>query len=66
MIELSIEDMTCGGCVASITRVLRGLDPDVVVDADLDARRVKIDTPLDTEAVLAVIENAGFHPRAIT
>jgi copper chaperone CopZ len=65
MIELTINDMTCGGCVASITRVVKGLDPDAVVDADVATKRVNITSLIDTEAVVAAIANAGYHPQAI-
>ena len=44
MIELSIEDMTCGGCVASITRVVKGLDAGATVDANVGTKRVRIDS----------------------
>ena len=64
MIELTVNDMTCGGCVASITRVVQGLDPDAKVDADVESRRVKIDSVIDTEAVIAAIAHAGYHPVA--
>ncbi len=64
MIELTVDDMTCGGCVASITRVVKGLDPDAKVDADVETRRVNIDSVTDTEAVVAAIANAGYHPVA--
>jgi len=64
MIELTIEDMTCGGCVASITRVVRGLDPDAKVEADIETKRVCIDSPIDTDAVMAAIAHAGYHPQA--
>ncbi|MBP8120737.1 MAG: heavy-metal-associated domain-containing protein [Burkholderiales bacterium] len=62
MITLTINDMTCGGCVASITRVVKSLDPNATLDADVAARRVSINTPLDTAAVVAAISNAGYHP----
>lgn len=62
MITLTINDMTCGGCVASITRVVKSLDPNATLDADVAARRVSINTPLDTDAVVAAISNAGYHP----
>ncbi|MEP7155904.1 MAG: heavy-metal-associated domain-containing protein [Betaproteobacteria bacterium] len=64
MIELTINDMTCGGCVASITRVVKGLDPGATVNADVGSKRVTIDSLLDTEAVVAAISNAGYHPLA--
>ena len=64
MIELTIDDMTCGGCVASITRVVKGLDANANVVADVDTKRVKIDSVLETSAVVAAIANAGYHPVA--
>ena len=65
MIELTINDMTCGGCVASITRVVKGLDPNASVDADVGTKRVTIDSPLDTDSVIAAIANAGYHPQVV-
>lgn len=64
MIELTINDMTCGGCVASITRVVKGLDPDATLEADIESHAVKITTAVDTEAVVAAISQAGYHPVA--
>ena len=63
MIELTIDDMTCGGCVASITRVVKGLDPNASVDADVAAKRVKISSVIKSEAVIAAISDAGYHPQ---
>lgn len=62
MIELTVEDMTCGGCVASITRVVKGLDPGANVTADVGSKRVSIESLIDTESVVAAIEHAGYHP----
>jgi len=64
MIELTINDMTCGGCVASIARVVKGLDPDAKVDANVETKRVKIDSVVDSDAVVAAIAHAGYHPVA--
>lgn len=65
MIELTINDMTCGGCVASITRVVKGLDPNAIVNADVATKRVSIESPIDTDAVVAAIANAGYHPQTL-
>ena len=65
MIELTIHDMTCGGCVASITRVVKALDPNAHVEADVATHRVAIDSLIDTHAAVAAIENAGYHPVVI-
>lgn len=66
MIELTINDMTCGGCVASINRVVKGLDPNATVDANVETKRVRINSLIDTEAAVAAIANAGFHPQLAT
>ena len=63
MIELIIDDMTCGSCVASITRVVKGLDPNASVEADVAAKRVKISSTIKSEAVIEAISDAGFHPQ---
>lgn len=62
MIELTINDMTCGGCVVGITRVVKGLDPGATVGADVTSKRVRIDSTITAEAIIAAISNAGFHP----
>jgi copper chaperone CopZ len=65
MIALTVNDMTCGGCVASITRVVKGLDPDANVRANVETKRVDIESVVDTDAVIAAIANAGYHPVAV-
>ena len=62
MIELNVNDMTCGGCVASITRVVKGLDANATIDADVASKRVKIESVIDSDKVLAAIADAGYHP----
>lgn len=62
MIELTVNDMTCGGCVASITRVVKGLDPAAKVDANVETRRVDIDSIIGADVVVAAIAHAGYHP----
>lgn len=53
-----VEGMTCGGCVASVTRALEraGLQAEV----DLQARVAKVRGPHDEAKVKAAIEAAGF------
>ena len=60
--NLIIEDMTCGGCVASISRVVKNLDASATVSADVATKRVVITSHKDATALIAVIASAGFHP----
>ena len=59
---LIIDDMTCGGCVASITRVVKSLDITATVSADVATKRVSIASQKDATAIVAAIAGAGFHP----
>lgn len=65
MIELSIKDMTCGGCVAGITKVVKALDASATVDANVGTKRVRIDSAAGKDAVIAAIADAGYHPEAV-
>ena len=62
MIELTVNDMTCGGCVASIIRVVKGLDANATIDADVASKRVKINSVATNDKLIAAIAAAGYHP----
>lgn len=64
MINLTIDDMTCGGCVASITRVVKNLDQNALVAADVATKHVAITSGADAAALMAAISAAGYHPVA--
>jgi len=61
---LRISGMTCGGCVRSVTNVLKALPGVDQVDVSLEAASavVKFDTSrIGTAAFKAAIEDAGFE-----
>lgn len=58
--HLHIPDMHCGGCVASVTRILTTLDPTARVRAELEGRTVQLETTAGEAEVLAALEDAGF------
>jgi len=63
---LKVGGMTCGGCVGSVTRVLKGLPG--VVDAQVSLEKgeakVSFDPALANVAQLrGAIENAGYEAR---
>jgi copper chaperone len=60
---MKVKGMTCGGCVASVTRVLKAIDGVEQVDVTLDPgqARVTYDPARTTVEVLGLaIEDAGF------
>ena len=63
--KLVVSGMTCGHCVASVTEELEALDGVEAVRVDLNAGGTSTVTvssaaPLDTDAVRAAIDEAGY------
>lgn len=66
MITFEVQDMTCGHCVGSITRAIKALDAQAVVQIDLAAHRVDIEPAIaDAAALREAITEAGFTPVAV-
>ena len=61
-VDLKINGMTCGSCVASVTRALQRVPGVSAVDVDLAQRtaRVSVD-PANTPALLAELHAAGYE-----
>lgn len=60
MYELQVEGMTCGGCARSVTRSVQTVDSNAKVDVDLKAKKVRIDTSANLDAVTSAIKDAGY------
>lgn len=58
--EFKVDNMTCGHCVARITRALQTFDPDATVTAELASGTVAVDGAADREDYAFVILNAGY------
>ena len=63
-ITLQVKGMTCGGCVASVQRVLRDLEGVTRAEVSLAAGEAKVDyepSRLQASDLEAAIEDAGFE-----
>lgn len=60
MTRFTVPDMTCGGCIASITKAVQRLDPAATISADLATNRVDITSTQPEAALAAAIDDAGF------
>lgn len=58
--KFSVPDMSCGHCTAAIEKAIRAADPAATVHTDLGERRVEVGSTLDTEALIAVLDRAGY------
>ena len=60
MIELQVQNMTCGGCAASVTRAVKSLDPAAKVTVDLGKAHVSIEGSRDAAEYGRVLAEAGY------
>jgi copper chaperone len=64
MIELTLPDMSCGHCVATVQKTLLQLDPQARVQVDLPAHRVTVETSQSEQQVRAVLAEEGYPAAA--
>jgi len=58
--KLSVPDMSCGHCKATIERAIAALDAVARVRVDLDRREVEVDTSAQSAAVVRALEAEGY------
>lgn len=60
--EVTVEGMTCGHCVGSVTQELKEIAGVTEVVVDLASGKVSIDSesPLDIDAIVAAVDEAGY------
>lgn len=63
MITFDVQDMTCGHCVATITRAVQAADPAAAMTIDLPRHRIAVEPKAADAATLRqAIEDAGYTP----
>lgn len=63
MIVFEVSDMTCGHCVSTITKAVKGTDKDARISVDLARHRVEIEpATADAKDLGDAIRDAGFTP----
>lgn len=66
MLELIIEDMTCGHCSGMVTKAVHKVDASLVVDIDLSTKIVRISGNADTASILQQLDIAGYTAQVVT
>ena len=62
-ITLNIDGMTCNGCVASVTKILQGVDGVVSAEVSLADKRAEVAfdaTKTSVDALIAAVEDGGY------
>ncbi|MCB5191759.1 heavy-metal-associated domain-containing protein [Methylobacillus arboreus] len=62
MHTFKVNDMSCNHCVQSITKAAFAIDPQAVVNVDLAAKTVSIESSTDAAAFRHAISEAGYTP----
>lgn len=66
MLRLPVEGMTCGHCVAAVTRAVKAVPGAGAVHVDLASGQVAVEGQPDPEAVRAAIAEEGYVPGAVS
>lgn len=60
MIELTLNDMTCGHCVKTVTQTVQQVDPQARLEIDLPAHKVRIESGRPAEDFTKALEEEGY------
>lgn len=60
MIKLRIPDMSCGHCAGVITKAIKDLDKNALVEFDMAERTATVTTSADQAAVYEALDEAGY------
>ena len=63
MPTFQVNDMTCGHCVATVTRTVQRVDPAATVEIDLPAQRLRVDSAREAAAFRAALTDEGYAPK---
>ena len=58
--QFHIANMTCGGCVRSVTKAIQSVDPAAEVRADPATHKVDVITTAPREQLEAVLADVGY------
>ena len=65
MIQFQVNAMTCGHCVATITKAVKALDGTAEVACDVAAHRVNVASAQPGQLVEQAIRDAGYSPERL-
>ena len=60
LMQFHIENMTCGGCVRSVTKAIQSVDASAEVSADPETHKVDVTTTASREKLAAVLADVGY------
>ena len=64
MFRFKIAKMSCGHCVASIEKAIRGVDSQAAVSVDLDRKEIAIRSIAEERLISGALRSAGYEGQA--
>jgi copper chaperone len=61
VIELNVNDMTCGHCVSAVTKAVKSVDPRAEVRVDLGSKRVSVASATAADRFIGALADAGYE-----
>ncbi|SSX47291.1 heavy-metal-associated domain-containing protein [Ciceribacter sp. T2.26MG-112.2] len=58
--QFDIQNMSCGGCVRSVTKAIHSVDPAAKVTPDLPNRKIVVMSEQSRDAFEVALEEAGY------
>ncbi len=59
-LQLKVPEMTCGGCVSTITKAVKTVDANAIVQGDPKTKTVSVETQVPETAIRAAIAKVGY------
>ena len=60
LMQLHIQNMTCGGCARGVTKAVESVDPQAQVKVDLQKRNIDFASSQPASAFVAALSAAGY------
>lgn len=59
-LQLKVPEMTCGGCINTITKAIKTVDANAIVQGDPQTKIVSVETQAAETAIKAAIAQVGY------
>jgi copper chaperone len=62
MIEFQVPAISCGHCVRAVNEALKEVDPQAVVEVNVETKKVNVESRAERQKLAAALTEAGYPP----
>lgn len=63
MTKFHVPRISCVGCMNAVTKAVKGVDADAIVNVDLGNKIVAVESTANADTVAAALSAAGYPPQ---